>query len=109
LLNVGAAYNDHDVGRRGELINKAGELGIPDHHGLELVVGLDAAELELLDDVADLLEPVHVLVADRVKVGDHKESASLEKHHFVSVDRLAEHRKTLSKLSFVGQQNANDL
>ena len=51
LFDIGVRANNHDVGRGSELIDEAYKFLITHNHGLELVVGLDAAELELLDDV----------------------------------------------------------
>ena len=51
LFDVRLRANHHDVGRRGELIDEAYKFLITHDHGLELVVGLDATELELFDDV----------------------------------------------------------
>ena len=74
MLDVGVAYNHHDVSRGSELINEGGELLVADHHRLELEVGLDAAELELLDDIANLLKAVNVFVLLGIVVRDHEES-----------------------------------
>ena len=51
LFDIGVRADNHDVGRGGELIYEAYKFLITHNHGLELVVRLDAAELELLDDV----------------------------------------------------------
>jgi hypothetical protein len=45
---------------------------------LELVVGLDATEFELLDNVRNLFKAMHIFVVDCIMVCDDKESASLE-------------------------------
>ena len=44
---------------------------------------LGAAELELLDDVGDLLEPVDVPVLVPLGVGDDEEGGALEEEHLV--------------------------
>jgi hypothetical protein len=44
---------------------------LSDLHGLEVCGELGAAELELLDNVGDLLEAVHVPVLVPLSVGDH--------------------------------------
>lgn len=56
-----------------------------------MVVCLDAAQLELLDDVADLFEPMDIFVTDGVVVADNQEGASFEQNNFVGIDGLAEH------------------
>ena len=71
LLDLGVWANDHDIGRRGELINEADEFLVSHDHGLELIVSLDARELELLDDVRDFLEAMIVLVIGWIVVRDH--------------------------------------
>ena len=68
---------------------------ILDHHGLELVVGFNTRQLELLDDVGDFLESVLVIVFLRVVVGDYQESRPLKEHNFVCVQSLAECLKIL--------------
>ena len=109
LLHLGIRADHHDVRRRGELINKADEVFIAHNHRLELVVGLDAAELELLDDVRDLLEAMVVLVVGGVVVGDHEEGALLEEDDLVRLDRVAEAVQTELQLPDVRQKNAHDL
>ena len=91
LFDLSSTYNNHDVGWWSKLVNKACELGVSYHHRLELVVCLDAAQLELLDDVADLFEPMDIFVTDCVVVADNQEGASLEQNNFVGIDGLAEH------------------
>jgi hypothetical protein len=58
LFNVWVAANDHDVCTCGELINEGCEFLVTYHHRLELVGSLDAAELELFDNIRDLLKSV---------------------------------------------------
>lgn len=60
---------------------------------LELRLRLAAAELELLDDVADLFEPVSVELVDlalRCGVRDDEKRRALEEHDFVGVRDAAE-------------------
>ena len=78
MFDVGITADDHDVGRRSELIDEGSELLIFDHHRLELVVRLDATQFELLDDVGDFLEAMGVLMGEIIIVRDHEEGASLE-------------------------------
>ena len=59
-VDIGAADDDHDVRVGREDIDEGREARVPDLHALKLRLGLPAAQLELLDDVADLLEPVRV-------------------------------------------------
>lgn len=58
----GVGQDDHDVGVGGEGVHKGGEGGVANHHALELGLHLAAAQLELLDDVADLFKSVDVAV-----------------------------------------------
>lgn len=53
------------------------------HHALELQAGLAHAQLELLHNVGDLLEPVLILVLHLRRVGYHQERRLLEENHFV--------------------------
>lgn len=53
-LNVRVGDDDHDVGVGGELIDEGRELLVLHLHRHELSLALAAAQLELLDDVADL-------------------------------------------------------
>ena len=57
------------VGR--EDVNEGGEVWVPHFHGLEVSRQFAAAEFELLDDVGNLLEPVHVSVLVPLGVGYH--------------------------------------
>lgn len=47
------------------------------------MAGLADAKLELLHDIGDLFESVHVIVLPLGGMGDHKESCPLEEHHLV--------------------------
>ena len=69
--DVTVGQDDHHVGVGCEDVNKGGEVGVPHFHRLEIGCQLAAAEFELLDDVGDLLEPVHVSVLVSLGVGDH--------------------------------------
>ena len=102
LLDVGVRANHHDVGRRGKLIDEADELLVAHDHRLELVVGLDAAELELLDDVGDFLEPMVILVVGSIEVRNHQERALLEEDDLVGANRRAEPMQRQFKLIDVG-------
>lgn len=53
-------HNHHDIGVGGEDIDESSEVGVSHLHALEGGGQFTAAQLELLDDVADLLEPVCV-------------------------------------------------
>ena len=86
LFNIGIGADNHDVGRGSELIDEAYKFLITHNHGLELVVGLDATELELFDDVWNLLEAVIVLVVHCIKVRDHQKGASLKQNDLVGSD-----------------------
>ena len=108
LLEIGVAHNDHYVGTGGELVDERGKLLVLDHHGLELVVGLDAAQLELLDNVRNLLEPVNVLVVYRVVVRDHQEGRPLKQHDLVCIHCFAEFLEAEFQLLDVRQQDRHD-
>ena len=64
-------HYDHDVGVGGEHVDERGERRVAHLHRLERGRDLAAAQLELLDDVADLLEPVHISVLLPLAVRDH--------------------------------------
>jgi hypothetical protein len=61
-LRTGPGHNHHYVGVASEHIDVCSELGVAHFHSPELRLGLRAADLELLDDVGDALEPVAVVV-----------------------------------------------
>jgi hypothetical protein len=78
LLDVGIAHDDHDISRRGKFINEGREFLITDDHRLELETGLDTTQLELLDDIANLLKSVHILMLFVVMMRNDQECVSFE-------------------------------
>jgi hypothetical protein len=58
---------------------------------LELVVCLNATQLELLDDVANLFEAVDVFVADGIVVADNQEGTAFKQNNFICIDCFAKH------------------
>ena len=60
--NVRVCADDHDGSVGGEGANKGGEGAVADVHGQRLALAAAARQLELLDDVGDLLEAVHVVM-----------------------------------------------
>ena len=86
LLYIRVRANHHNVSRGGELVDKADEFLIAHNHGLELIVGLNAAELELLDDIGNLLETMVIFVISCIEVRDHQEGTLFEQDYFVSAD-----------------------
>lgn len=73
-LAVRTACSHHDVGAVRELIYVAGEKFVLDNHRFEVVVGFDARQLKLLDDVGDLFESMVVCVTHGVEVGNYEKS-----------------------------------
>tara|TARA_B110000305_G_C18806129_1_gene344870 strand:+ start:101 stop:364 length:264 start_codon:yes stop_codon:yes gene_type:complete len=59
-LNVWIAHDNHYIRVVGELVNERTKQTVLDLHPLELSLGLPAAQFELLNNIADLLEPVCV-------------------------------------------------
>ena len=55
-------HDDHDIRVGGEEVNEGREIRITNLHSLKLCLCLAAAQLELLDNVADLLEAVDIAV-----------------------------------------------
>jgi len=90
LLNVGVAHDDHDVSRGGEFVDEGCELLVADDHRLEAEVSLNARELELLDNVADLLKAMDILVLLGIMVRDHQEGRALEQDYFIGIQGFAE-------------------
>jgi len=109
LFNIRIWANYHDISWWSKLINEADKLLIAHNHGLELVVGLDAGEFELLDNVWNFLKPMIVLVIGRIKVRDHQESAFLKQDDFVGSDGRAESLQTQLQLIDVWKQDADNL
>lgn len=64
------------------------------HHALKLVAGLAHAELELLHDIGDLLEAVHVLVLHLRRVSDHQKGRPLEENDLVRAADVYVFRRT---------------
>lgn len=62
LTYAGVRQDDHDVGVGGEDIDEGGEGRVAHLHALERCCHLAAAQLELFDNVADLLEAVNITV-----------------------------------------------
>ena len=92
-LDARVADDDHDVRVRCESVDERAELAVLHLHALELGLRLAAAQLELLDDVADLFEPVSVELVDlalRCGVRDDEKRRALEEHDFVGVRDAAE-------------------
>jgi hypothetical protein len=71
-----ASYN-HSVRVGRKCIDKHRETGIPGAHPLELRLGLRAAQLELLHNVGNLFEPMHICKRLSGRAGDDEESCSL--------------------------------
>lgn len=62
---------DHDIGIWSEHIDERGKVRVSHLHSLKVSCQFGAAELELLDDVGDLLEAVHVPVLVPLRVRYH--------------------------------------
>ena len=84
------AHNDHNIRGAGELINVGRETLVANSHALELVVSFNAAQLELLNDVRDFLEPMDIFVVLLIMVSYNKESASLKQDSLVGTYSRAE-------------------
>eukprot|EP00968_Pinguiococcus_pyrenoidosus_P028738 scaffold8075_cov410-Pinguiococcus_pyrenoidosus.AAC.2 len=102
--------DDHDVGVRRELLDERLEGAVAHLHAVKgrVRVGLAAAELELLDDVAHLLEAMRVAIRPRRRVGDHEERGSLEQHDFVCVTDVAELLQVRLQQAHIGNQAIHD-
>ena len=109
MFDIGVGADNHDVGRGSKFIDEAYKFLIANDHGLELVVGLDATKLELLDDVWNLLEAVIVLVIHGIEVRDHQKGAALKQDNLISSDCWTEAIQAQLKLVNVGEENAHDL
>ena len=90
MLDRWITDHDHDVRRCREPLNICRKLLILDDHRLKFVICFDARQLELLDDVGDLLEPMLIFVLLCIVVRDHEEGGPLEEDYLVSVEGLAE-------------------
>ena len=89
LLDLRIVDDDHDVGAGCELVNYACELLVFYNHRLELEVGLNAWQFELLDYIGDFFKSMHVFMPYVVVVGDHQESRLFEENDFVGVNSLS--------------------
>ncbi|RUS89942.1 hypothetical protein EGW08_002294, partial [Elysia chlorotica] len=103
-------HDHHDDHVWGEGLDEGGEGRVADLHAVEGRADLAAGELELLDDVADLLKPVHVAVLHALRVRDHlgMESRLLKQEDFVSVQDGGEVGQVLLELPHVGDQLVHD-
>ena len=89
LLDVGIADNDPDVSWRCELIDEGSEFLIAHDHGLELEACLNAAKFELLNDIADFLEAMDVLVFLCIVMGYYEESWPFKKYDLIRIKGIA--------------------
>ena len=69
--DVTVGQDDHHVGVGREDVNEGGEVRVPHFHRLEVCCQLAAAQFELFDYIADLLESVNVPVLVPLSVRDH--------------------------------------
>lgn len=109
FLNVGVAHDEHNVCWVCELVDVRSKAFISDDHWLENVVGFDAAQFELLNDIWNLFEPMYIFVVNRIMVGYHKESAPFKNYGLICTYSLTELRKGLLELLDVWEENANNL
>lgn len=109
LFDIGVAHDDHNIGGWGEFVNKGSEFLIFNDHGLELEVGLDAAQLKLLDNVTDFLKSVDVFMFLGIEVRNNEEGWSFEEDYLISFECLTELLKVLFKGLHVWQQEIDDL
>ena len=61
-LDAWVGHDNHDKSVRGELVDECRKVGVANLHALQLRLRLDAAQLELLDDVGDFFEAVNVVL-----------------------------------------------
>ena len=71
--------------------------------------GLPAAQFELLDNIADLLETVDISVLPSNGVGNDKKRCSLEEQHFISVKDAGEVAQAALQLRDVGNQQVHNV
>ena len=79
------------------------------NHALEFVVGFDARELELFDNVRNLLEPVLILMLFGVIVCDYQKSAPFKQNHLVGVQSLTEYLQVFLQCFDIRQQERDNL
>lgn len=101
-------HDHHDVRVRGEEVDEGREVRVAHFHALKLRLGLAAAQFELLDDVADLLEAVGVTMVCVRGVRDHEERRALKQHDLVGVADRAEIVQMLLKVLHVWDQRVHD-
>ena len=90
LLYILITHNDHDICWTSELINECCEFLVLDYHTLKWEVCLNATQLELLYDIADLLKSVNIFMLLSIIIGYNQEGWPFKQHNFVCVDSLTE-------------------
>lgn len=83
--DIGVGHDDHDVGVGGQQLDEGGEARVPHLHRLELRCRFAATQLELLDDVADLLEAMLIAVFDAGGARDDEEGGALKDDDLLGV------------------------
>ena len=91
-------YDDHDVSIGREQVNDDRVVGVFDLHRLKRRIKLAAAQLELFDYVADLLEALQVIVVLFEAVRYDEKCGLLEKQYFVGFDHVGEVFEALLQL-----------
>ena len=83
--HVRVRADDHDCSVGGEGADKRRKCAVADVHGQRLALAAAARQLELLDDVGDLLEAVHVVVLLPAALSNHEECHALKQNHLHSI------------------------
>lgn len=86
VLNFRVAHDNKYVSGCGELVDERCKFLEVDDNRLEVKVGIDAGELELLDDAADILEAMHVLALLHLVVRNQKEGRALLEHNLICLE-----------------------
>ncbi len=109
MLDIRVTHYHHDICAVGEFINESCEFLVLDDHRLELEVGLDARELELLDDVRYLFETMNIVMAFGIMMTDDKESASFKQDYFISIDSHTELLEVSLEGFYIWQKEVDNL
>lgn len=83
--NVRVCADDHDGSVGGERADKSGEGAVANVHRQRLALAAATRQLELLDDVGDLFEAVHVVVLLPAALSDDEECHALKQNHLHSI------------------------
>jgi hypothetical protein len=83
--HIRVCTDDHDCCVGGKRANKGRKSAVADVHGQRLALTAAARQLELLDDVGDLLEAVHIVVLLAAALRNDEKRHALEQNNLAGI------------------------